>query len=298
MLRVFGTHHVRVSVVQQPEVVVTGVREVPVGAGILRHPDTPRLVAGAALGEVGGKRAVLGGIGEGEALTGEPHRRAPGVLQRTAVGSYAVVMTHPGIDTERQGSARGRTGHVGHIRAILGDPAGQQLGRQRRIPERLGQPQHRCLLGDLAARTGHRQRRTTLTGVQELLHFFADVIEEGLITGVVEIGEHEVLEDQQTEFVAQIEECWGLVGGDSGNAHHIGPGRRQSLQQGSVGLAITTQPEQIGAGPHRAPAEDRHAVELQPEVVSVGDLQVSKAGARQPVHATVGQHQLDVIQRR
>jgi hypothetical protein len=70
--------------------------------------------------------------------------------------------------------------------------------------------------------------------VQELLDLGMHMRHKRLvIPGIVEIGEHEVLPDEQAELVAELEEIRRLVSHGAADADHVHPASAARRRNGS-----------------------------------------------------------------
>ena len=95
-----------------------------------------------------------------------------------------------------------------------------------------------------------------------------DVGEERLVARDHRVGEHEVLPDQNPEFVGQVVESVGLVNPSPPHAQHVHVGVGRRLEQPSVAQSVGPGREVIGGDVVRSLHEDRHAVDLDVEALT------------------------------
>jgi hypothetical protein len=122
-----------------------------------------------------------------------------------------------------------------------------------------------------------------------------------VIPGIVEIGEHEVLPDQQAELVAELEEIRRLVGHGAADADHVHAGLGGQPQERLVIRPRAGQSDDIGRGPHRATAEHPLAIDQKREIVAIGaaiSLDGAEAGAPDRMLDAVDDHGIVVEIRR
>ena len=106
---------------------------------------------------------------------------------------------------------------------------------------------------------------------------------ERLVLGdVIEAGEHEVLPDHQSEFVAEIVEGVAFVEHRAADAQHVHARFAHPRQQGQIAFPLVRKPNEIGARPAGAAREHRKAVDDESETLAVRvavDIDAAEAGA-------------------
>ncbi len=118
--------------------------------------------------------------------------------------------------------------------------------------------------------------------MDKTLDFGMNVAREGLVaSGIVEIGEHEVLPDKNAELVAKLEELRRLVSHRAADADHVHTGAGGKAQKGLVVRARTRQANDIGRRPDSTAAEDGLAIYAKAEPVAVdATIDFNPAGSR------------------
>jgi hypothetical protein len=191
----------RIDIEQQAEIVVPHVvevparAEVPATAGIAGNPGLPARMVNRHLD-------VVGDIGERQTFGGEAHRGTAGVGGGTEVAAHAEVMGEAPVGVKRKLSARGGAGDVGDVGAgRLRDR------RQPNLPEFVAaegrlQTEHRRLLLDLGIATQDGEARPSRQLGHDVRRLPLDAsYEAGIGQRVVEVGEHQVLPDENPELV-------------------------------------------------------------------------------------------------
>ena len=147
-------------------------------------------------------------------------------VERPPVAADAVVVGDASRRTERQGAAARRRGHVDRVGAArLARSPGRSSPKSSPRPRSPVEPEHRRLLLHLAVAAEHREARPSgdrrraaraprpRPSAAELL----------VVDRVVQVGEHEVLPDEDPELVAEVVEVGRLVGAGAGDADHVHP---------------------------------------------------------------------------
>ncbi len=272
----------RADAEQKLDVVIAHVLEIPARAGVAGNTGLPaRIVDGRNGGHRFGTRDVGGHVGERQTLGSKTHIGAAGILERAQISADAVVMADACIDGERQ-AATGRRAHdIGHIGAQRLNLTRQHVLEQRVHVFARRQAEHGALLIDLAAAAQNRDRRAGLRAGEKLSGFAADGGRElGIVGGIVEVGEHEVLPHEDAELVAQLVEALILVDRRSRHAQHVHAGVAGELQPGPEGCGASGKRRDVCRRPHGAAAENRFAIEREAETASVGaaiDLDAAEA---------------------
>ena len=132
-----------------------------------------------------------------------------------------------------------------------------------------------------------------LESCEELARFGDNQLLKLVRNRIVEVGEHEVLPDQDAEFVAQIVKFRAFVNQVAGHPHHVEVGSAQQLEQRAAGAIRAGEADRVGTGPNCATTEYRHAVDAESKAVPVGatiDLDAPEAGPAEikPVAADTG----------
>ena len=190
-------------------------------------------------------------------------------------------------------------GHVHRLRREFGHQ------RRRRLLEEAitclfrFESEHGRLLGDLAAAADDRERRRALQAIQQLPPFqFDERAEIRLIGRIIEIGEGQIVPDQDAFVVAGAMEGVGFRHGGAGNAQHVHAGvARLPDQRAGIGAA---RRKWIRRHPAGAATKHRFAVDAQGETAAIRaavDGKRTKADAPE-IEAGVGDGQNDGVRGR
>ena len=275
------------------------VLEIPGGAGISRHACLPARGMDGRNRQVPRQSGRVGDMREGETLGGEADLREAGVGEGAQIGSDAEIM--PDAVTDREGHrptvrrrAQPRHAGQGPARDLRKD-----LVEERMSPFRRRQAHHGGLLGDLRTAAEERRRRRGGEAFRDLLGLATAEIDEGGIgVGVVEVGEHQILPDQQTEFVAEFVKHGALVGADTGDADHVRTGLGETAQIGLEARPVARQADHVRRRPYDAAGEDVDPVDAETEVPAIGpaiDLDAAEAGTAER-NDFGAEHQIDVVE--
>jgi len=252
--------------------VVADILEVPIRADVAGNARTQHgvLVDGRGRGRHRLLRRRGPHVGERQALGGEAHARAAGVLERAAVAAHAVVVGDAAIGTERQLPAARGGGHVHRIDAALADQLRQQLAEQLAAPEGGIEPKHRHLLLDFAVAAQHREAGSAPQAAQDLRglarHARAELL---VLQRIVEVGEHEVLPHEHPQLVAQVVERARLIRAGTGQAQHV-HARLARLHYGRAQIVVRRgHRDHVERRPNRSACEHAHPVDVQVEPVAL-----------------------------
>ena len=263
----------RVDLEERGEVMVAHVFEVPAGVEVARRALLPAGVVHPQAQAAGhaGHGALVGYVGEGEALGGEAQLRAARIVERPQVGPHAVVRRGAGVGLMRKRAAMRARWPVGHPRQRRFHRLAQGGVEERRRPQLAWRAPHRCLLLALAVAADDGHTGTALPARRLLRHLGAHAGEEGLVVpGVVHAGEHELLPHQHAERIAGVEEGIALVNHGAADTQHVHAGIAGLLHGREQRFGAAREGHHLERCPAGAAAEDGHAVDLQTEAACGG----------------------------
>ncbi|MNS72994.1 hypothetical protein D3C72_1064200 [compost metagenome] len=267
---IFATQHVRFDVVEQLQIVIANILEIPGGATIARCAGFPPWIVHGDAGKISVQRFLFGNIGEGEAFGGKAQIGAARIFQRAAIGAHAVIMADPGVGNEGQCTAGRGIGDIGCIWSLLGDEFRQDLLGERSLPYLLWQAEHSALLVHFTAAAENGKRWRKRDRFQELRDFRHDMLAQALVLcRVIEIGEHGILPDHDAKLVAKREEFRCLIGHGAADADHVHARFRGFSKPWLIVRPCSRQAHNIGRRPHRAAAKYLLTVHLEAETVAV-----------------------------
>ena len=109
-----------------------------------------------------------------------------------------------------------------------------------------------------------------MTAVEELTRFRVDQVDKVLVgRRIVEVGEDEILPDQNAEFVAEFVEDVGLINHRAADAQHVHVGVAREFQPWLISFARRGQGGDVGRCPDCAATEDAFAVDAKAEALPV-----------------------------
>ena len=142
------------------------------------------------------------------------------------------------------------------------------LMEEPRRPPLPRRPPHRGLLLALAVTAEHRDCRPPLQPRQLLAGLNGDLFHElWLVAGIVEIGEHEVLPEQDPAGIAPIEKGIALVDHRPADPEHVHPGADDLIEGLVERFRRIGERYRVERSPARPPAEHRRPVHTDREVV-------------------------------
>ena len=95
-------------------------------------------------------------------------------------------------------------------------------------------------------------------------------VEEGGVGGIEGAGEHRVLPDEETEFVAKVVELIGLVAAASPDPEHVHVGGLGRVEEVGHALALPARGQGVGGNPVGALGEDLASVDAEDERTADG----------------------------
>ena len=177
----------------------------------------------------------------------------------------------------------GADGHVDRVAAGLGGEGRQ--GRPKNVVATHGriEPEHRDLLLDLAVAAQDGRAGPAADARDDVARLALGELAERVVgERVVEVGEHEVLPDEQAELVAQVVELGRLVGAGPRQAQHVHPGIADGLEGRAKVGGRGREPDDVGRGPERATSEDPHAVDVEVQAIALEVVGRRRPGRERP----------------
>ena len=271
-LRIGAPQLDRVEVEELAEVVIAHVVEIPADTGIALDTGLPARVVddGISVREELGERLGVRDVGERQALGRESHSREPGVGQRPEEAADAVVVRDPAVRAERQLAAAWRRGDVDRVDCRVGDEPRDLLAEELAAAERRVEPEHRHLLLDLAVAAEDGEARTAAEPLELGDHLRRGGGTEPLVgEGVVEVREHEVLPDEDSELVAEVVEAVILVARRAGQPEHVHAGGLDPLERRPQVALVGGEGDEVGRHPERAAGENAPTVQMEIEALAL-----------------------------
>src|SRR6185369_13785365 len=103
--------------------------------------------------------------------------------------------------------------------------------------------------------------------------------EAGVVEGIVQAREHQVLPDQDPELVAQLVERDLLVRPEAGQANHVHARGTEALERLAKVHVRRAQAHDVERGPQAPTGEDGNAIDVQGQSVAV-DVVVGRRSGR------------------
>lgn len=119
-------------------------------------------------------------------------------------------------------------------------------------------------------------------------------------SGIIEIGQHDILPDHQPQPVAEPEEISTFIGHGAADADHVHASICGHAQPGRIILGGAGQAGYVGIGPDGTPAEDFHAIDEDREILAIRvpvDPDTAKAGKTKRMRPSI-QRQANIMQHR
>ncbi len=187
------------------------------------------------------------------------------------MGADAVIVADALVGDEGQGAPTRRMGDVGHVRPQRRDGIGQHVLEDRVCPVHSRQSHHGRLLRHFAGAAEDGEAGRGLRPLQELPRFLRHRSDKrGIGGGIVEIGEGEVLPDQQAELVAERVKGAAFVAHGGADADHVHAGGDRQIERAAGRRGLEGEGDHVDAAPAGAAAEHGHAVDARRRSPAVG----------------------------
>src|ERR1700712_5717317 len=118
---------------------------------------------------------------------------------------------------------------------------------------------------------------------------------------IIEVGEHEVLPDENPQFVTNPEKIRRLIGHGAADADHVHASLRGQRQPGAIVVTASREVDDIGSGPDGTATEYTFAVDDEGEILAIHpaiDRDVTETGATKAMDDTVNDDRHRIQKRR
>ena len=265
--RIFAAQRGGIEIVEGAQIAIAHALEPPDRAGVALDPGAEDGLGDAGLVE---RRIVIGNVVEAEPLRRETRARQNRVVEAALIGADAVIMHDALMRDEGQFAAPGRVRQIGAIGPAPRGGGGQNLVEDRVRPYLARQAEHGGLLGDLGAAAQRDKGGRGAGRVEKILRLGGDLgAKSGVVGGIIEISEGEILPDHQAKLVADLVEGARLGKERPGDAHHVHAGAGHRGEARAQRLGALRGPRQIGRNPDRAAREDGDAVDEKAKALAI-----------------------------